>query len=528
METQVNLLNLELRRISVGALLCFGFALFYSLYNWLPLLDAKWSIIDDHEIVSTIGIRDRLPLSEIPAALGRTEIGNPGIATRFRPSYYSLRFLEAATWGKQPHIWYAARITIAVFFALVLTAVCLRLGGPILTFGFLFFELSRPYWSDIFARLGPAETYAVFGVSLIMMGFIVATKKGWRALPCIFVALGVVIAAGSKENFIILAALPLWLIFSPTVRLSFGLKSIFGIVLAYLGWISITIVRRLQNAGHDVYANPISIESRFGLLHSLVTRSDVLAWFFVCLLLLVLVHTWKVRDEQKGFLLKSLNGYIWAMVVLLAVFASQYVFYYGVWPAGAVPRYMFPGMLAKHFAIFLFFVVVTKIISIKPLRLRGVIWVVYLMASLYVLKLSVQDFNANRTASKEMVTNSISFTTRLNEALDFLRAHPTAALILNSNSVSDYEPVYSIQRFVMASGLTNPIALKLNGYSSENYSKGSDRLAFMLTGALERIQHSGESGFVPLRSADAIIECFSMGMSGPPLARCKSGNIIWP
>ncbi len=526
----MRLMNHELRRISFGALICFSFALFYSLYSWLPLLGARWSIIDDHEIVATIGIRDRLPLSEIPAALGRAEIGNPGIAIRFRPSYYSLRFLEAASWGKQPHIWYVARIVISVFFALVLTAVCLRLGGPILTFGFLFFELSRPYWSDIFARLGPAETYAVFGVSLIMLGFIVATKKGWRSLPCIFVALGVVIAAGSKENFIILAALPLWLVFSPTVRLSLGLKSIFGIVLAYLGWISITVVRRLQHAGHDVYANPISIESRFGLLHSLITRSDVLAWLSVCLLLLVLVHTWKVRDELKEFLLKGLNAYIWAMVVLLAVFASQYVFYYGVWPAGAVPRYMFPGMLAKHFAIFLLFIVVTKIISIKPFRLRGVVWVVYLMASLYVLKLSVQDFNANRTASKEMVTNSISFTTRLNEALDFLRAHPSAGLILSSNNVLDYEPLFSIERFVRASGLTNPVALKLNGYSSEDYSysKDSERLAFTLTESLEKIQNFGGSGFVPIRAADAIVECFSMGMSGPPLARCTSGNIIWP
>jgi len=522
----VNFLNLELRRISVGALLCFGFALFYSLYNWLPLLDAKWSIIDDHEIVATIGIGDRLPFLEIPAALGKTEIGTAGVMTRFRPSYYSLRFLEAATWGKQPHIWYAARVVIAVFFALVLTGVCLRIGGPILTFGFLLFEFSRPYWSDIFARLGPAETYAVFGLCLIMLGFIVATKKGWSTLPCIAIAVGIVIAAGSKENFIILATLPLWLIFSPTVRLSLWLKSFFGIVLAYLGWISITVVWRLQHAGHDVYANPISIESRFGLLHSLATRSDVLAWFFACFILLVLVHTWNVRDEQKRFLLTSLNGYIWAMVVLLAVFASQYVFYYGVWPDGAVPRYMFPGVLAKHFAIFIFFVVAAKIISIKPFVLRGVIVVVYLMAALYFMKLSVQDFNSNRTASKVMAANSISFTARLNEALGFLRAHPSAALIMSSNSVLDYEPLYSIERFVRASGLTNPVALKLNGYSSENYSysKDSERLAFMLTGSLEKIQHSGGSGFVPLHSIDAVVECFSMGMSGPPLARCKFGN----
>lgn len=524
----MHLLSLALRRISFGALLCFGFALFYSLYSWLPLLGAQWSMIDDHEVVATIGLRDRLPLSEIPSALGKTEIGSAGVSVRFRPSYYSLRLLEAATWGKQPQLWYAARIVIAVLFALVLTSVCLRLGGPILTFGFLVFELSRPYWADIFARLGPAETYAVLGLCLIVLGFIAAAKRGWSALPCIAIAVGVVIAAGSKENFIILAALPLWLIFSPTVRLSLGLKSIFAIVLAYLGWISMSVVRGLRHAGHDVYAQPISIESRFGLLYSLATRPDVLVWLSVCLSLFVLVRVWKSRDEQMMLLSKSLNGYMWAMLVMLMVFASQYVFYFGIWPIGAVPRYLFPGILAQHIAIFLFFVVTAKIISIKFPWLRSWVWVVYLIGALSFLKFSVKDLSANRVVSKEVATNTASFTTRLNEALGFLRAHRSAVLILSSHSVLDYEPVYSTQRFVMASGLTNPIALKLNGYSSENFSKDSERLAFMLAGSLEKIQHSGEGGFVPLRSADAVVECFSMGMSGPPLTRCKSGNIIWP
>ncbi len=521
----MNLLGPVLPRISFGALLCFGFALFYSLYNWLPLLDANWSIIDDHEIVAIIGLRDRLPISEIPAALGKTEIGNPGISVRFRPSYFSLRFLEAAIWGKQPHIWYAARIAISILFALVLTSVCLRLGGPILTFGFLVFELSRPYWSDIFARLGPAETYALFGLCLIVLGFIAAARRGWSTLPCIAIAVGVVIAAGSKENFIILAALPLWLIFSPTVRLSLVLKSIFGIVLAYLAWISISVVRGLRHAGHDVYAQPISVESRFGLLHSLVTRPDVLAWLFVCLTLFILLRVWKSRDEQMVLSSKSLNNYVWAMLVMLIIFASQYMFYFGIWPIGAVPRYLFPGILVQHLAVFIFFVVVAKIISTKFPRLRSWIWPIYVIGALFFLKFSVKDLRANRVASKIVAANTAAFATRLNEASDFLRAHPSAALILSSNSVLDYEPVYAIQRFVRASGLTNPIALKVN---PSGISKDAKSLSFMLEGSLERIEHSGEIGFVPLRSVDTVVECFSMGMSGPPLARCKSGNIIWP
>lgn len=525
---QAHLLTRVSRRFSLGALLCFGFALFYSLYNWLPLLDAKWSLIDDHEIVAVIGLNDKLPISEIPAALGKTEIANTGGSVRFRPSYYTLRFLEAATWGKQPQFWYASRIAISVLFALVLTSLCLRLGGSILTFGFLFFELSRPYWADIFSRLGPAETYAVFGLSLIMLGFIASAKRRWSALSCAVIALGIVIAAGSKENFIILAALPLWLFFSPAVRLSLVMKSIFGIVLVYLGWIFITVFRRVQHAGYDVYERPVSIESRFGLLHSLATRPDVLVWLSICLSLLVLVYVLKNRDEQMRVLSKSLNGYIWAMLVLLLVFAIQYVFYFGAWPRGAAPRYLFPGVFGQHFAIFLAVVIVAKIISVTSPWLRGRSWIVLLAAASCFLTFSVKNFATNRAASKTVVANTISFTSKLKEAFDFLRMNPSAALILNSNNVSDYEPLFSIERFVRASGLTNPVALKLNGYSPEAFSKDSQRLAFSLAGTLEEIQKFGKAGFVPLRTVETIAACFSMGMSGPPLASCESGNIIRP
>lgn len=516
------------QRITVGAWLCFALAALISLYSWSPLLDAEWSIIDDHEIVSVIGPGDRLPVFGILPALQRTELGNAGNSVRFRPSYYSLRFLEAATWGKQPHLWYAARVFIFLFFSLLLTAICLRLGGAALTFAFLAFALSRPYWSDIFGRLGPAETYAVLGSSMVAYGFVAAARRGWLWLPSLAVAAGVVVAAGSKENFVILGLVPLWLILSPRVRLSPALRAVFGVVLAYVAWIVIAVVSGLIHVGHDVYANPVSLASRFGLLNSLLARRDVLVWLAGGTALLLLTLVWERWDGTIKQAMHQLRGHIAAMLALLALFASQYVFYVGNWPEPAVPRYLFPGVFARHLAIFLFFAVIAKMVATMPRRPRFGIWIVYLVAALYFVKPAVSDLGVNRTAAKEVVAKTVAFGTSLDETISYLRAHPAAALIVNSHSVLDYESLYSIERFVRAAGLRNPIALNLSGYSAAAFS-GSDsqKLSFGLAGALERIRLEGEGNlFVPLSAAEMIPRCFSIGLSGDPHPRCEAGTTI--
>ena len=169
-----------------------------------------------------------------------------------------------------------------------------------MTFGFLAFELSRPYWSDIFARLGPAEIYDVLGVTLTMIGFIFADKKGgWSVLSCLLVTAGIVIAAGSKENFVIMGALPLWLIFFQSPPLSLKLKSIVAIALVYIAWISINVIERLRHFGHDVYQQPISIKSRIEPLYSFASRIDIIVLLTICLSAFVFIFVLREVREYK-------------------------------------------------------------------------------------------------------------------------------------------------------------------------------------------------------------------------------------
>jgi len=510
-----------------GTVLSFSFTILFSLYSWLPLLDAKWSIIDDHEVVTAIGPRDRLPILEIPYALNKTEVGADSNFLRFRPSYYSIRYFEAAIWGKQPSLWYATRIIIFSIFAVVLTAIGLRTGGVVLTLGFLVFEFSRPYWSDIIARLGPSETYAVLGVSLTMISFLFADKKGWSTLPCLLLTVGIIVAAGSKENFVILSILPLWLIFSSIPRLSLKLKSILSIGLAYSLWISAVIIDRLRHIGHDIYAQSTSLGSRLTSFYSFVLSPEILVLFAICLpLFFFIIHTKKENAQEKSWLI-SINKYILSIVALLALIFSQHFFYGGHWLHNVHTRYAFPGMFAVHAAFFLLFVVAAKIAGVRSQKLTGHIWIIYLVGALSFSALSIGKITSNRISSIARASASNSFTEKLNEAFDFLRAHPNSLLIINSHSVWDYEPIFSIQRFAQASGLTNPIILNISGYSPSSFSADSQKLELSLSTTLNNLQNQGGQGFKSLRKLDSISKCFSMGMSGPPLAECESGNIIY-
>src|SRR5262249_7451141 len=136
-------------------LLCLSLVLTMGTYYWSPLLRAKWSITDDHQIFSFIGQAYRLPVADIPQVLIRkTELGDIGSGTRFRPTYYFLRVLETSVLGKNPSAWYIVEISVWFVFSTMLTIVLLRIADPGLVLAFLAYELSRPYWSDIFARLG--------------------------------------------------------------------------------------------------------------------------------------------------------------------------------------------------------------------------------------------------------------------------------------------------------------------------------------------------------------------------------------
>ena len=162
--------------------------------------------------MGTIGNHPRLPITDVPTALGNTEVAATA-ANRYRPVYYFTRIMEMFAWGKSPAPWFALRMALAVASAVMLALISFRLAGPVLGFGFVVFELFQTYWADIYTRLGPSEGFAMFG-SCLAVSQLSARAQDWSPTRCLLIGAGVVLAIGSKENFIFMALVPAWLLWT--------------------------------------------------------------------------------------------------------------------------------------------------------------------------------------------------------------------------------------------------------------------------------------------------------------------------
>ncbi len=505
---------------------CCTFAILYSIYCWSPLARAGWSIIDDHEIVGTIGNRPRLPMTELPNAIGQTEVAATS-ANRYRPVYYFTRVLEMATWGKLPQPWFALRMALAIASAFLLASISFHLAGPILGFGFVIFELFQTYWADIYTRLGPSEGFAMFG-SCLAVSQLMPRQPDWDRRRCLLIAAGVVLAIGGKENFIFMAVVPAWLLWTKWHTLPTVAKVGFSAVLAFALWIVVVVVRGVAKAGQDVYANDVSAVGRFRLLAGFLGRHDVQIWLVACVALFLLWYWLRTAERNPNVAVQSQSRDVFNVGCLLAglliIYASQYVFYSGKWPEKALGRYLVPGLVAAHVAILVGLAALARFVDYYAPRWTTVAHVV---GALLMVGSVAHKWNGNRSRAVDTANTTAAFTKKVADAATYLKAHPEMMIVINSHSVVDYEPVQALPRFLRAAGVDNKIALRIDGYSSNSPAAAGSALVFQLARQLEDQRDRGSKEFQPLNSVDKVPGCFSFGLSGAPAARCVKGDRVW-
>lgn len=548
-----------------SAVACFAASLLLVLYAWWPLTSAQWSIVDDHEIVATASSLNGFSYIDIPAALELTEVSSDSAMTRFRPSYYVLRFAEIATWGAQPQYWYMSRIALFVAFALSFTWLCLRIAPPLLTLGFVVFVFSRPFWVDIFARLGPAEAYGALGLTLILIGVLRALKRQWGILECLALASGVIISSGSKENFLFLAIVPFGVLIWQWRALRWVTRCVLSLPVIFAIWVAATILTRVGRQGKDIYAQDVSLDSRLSLLIDLIARPEVWAWLAgVVMILAYIVFLEKVVARNRApvppSFQKKLWLLFWLMTGLFLVYSMQYVFYAGRWPELGNPRYLFPGILAKYLAMLVFAVFAHDAIQLATSR-RWVSRVFAVIVSLLFLgivqfprqmdgglfahevkilkKGFLPDLAWNRASAKKVVDESSRFSERIATGVAALKEQPSMAVIFNTHTALDYELVFSVERYIRAAGVQASIAVRLDGFGVDSFP--DDALARELTQVLDDIRSGRKLNqkdseqpahlqnlFVPLEQVDLSAGCLSYGFSGPAFAGCQQQIQIFP
>ena len=498
-------------------------ALILPIYFWGPLIKADWATIDDHEIMMFIGTAQNLALKSIPSAIVQTELNTNSQLPRFRPSYFGLRIFESVAWGKDAQLWYLIRISIGVLLSITIANICLTFTNGYIASGFLIWALSQPYWISIIGRAGPGETYCVLGSCLAILGLLSLHNSEYRLKKALFFTLiGIVIAAGSKENFLVMGLIPIWILYKLKWNKE-NAKQIFGCLLtiSFLVWIFSVVLSRIYSAGTDVYANDASFLARINIATQIIYSKTVQCWLITIVLMsfmlmsinLNLIPFTKLRKVSRVLL-----NYTYYISFLFCIYAMQYVFYFGLWPDRVTPRYLFPGILAFQGAVLIGLLFINLLIKtlVGNQRINLFISIAILLG---FVGTSWPYFNENRSQSIQAVVTTREHMTQIKKIANFLKTHHNYALIINSHQVRNDEAIISLSRFVRSEGVENLIALKINNYHIEDFEPNT--LNAQLAQMFYRISNNGLPGFFSSLNSVKGFPCISVGFSGPALESCE-------
>lgn len=432
--------------------LIFGLFGFYLISNNFT---AKLGIIDDHEIAMFLGNDGKINITEIPKAIMSTEVGQWGTNLRYRPSYHALRVIESSLWRDNAKLWYISHYLILV--------VSMWLGWTILTiyypqiisYLFVFYIMALPFWPDVFTRLGPSETYATLTVLIFIYGLI--KNNLW------LITVGYLISVGSKENLIVL--LPVLLCWTTyrylTTKITKSDFAVTFILTIYTIFIAASIFIATAKTGTDFYGSRISyryIFTRFfwDLPKIVITQHMIPSLVAICIGIYTTTRLW-TRIGWKKVLENSVAKQLFAMLVVLAVAGSQYIFYTNKLPSNM--RYDFPALLLFPVLDLMAFSLLMDIFKkrkyIRILTVAGYT-AIALICGLYIFN---HGYSAIQLQAKKNAVLSQNFDTQLNLATEKLKDNPDVLVMFVTNRYLSFELVISASRYLNSRSINNKYVL---------------------------------------------------------------------
>jgi len=486
-------------------------------------LKAGWWITDDYQPMSWLDPDGKLTFSKAYDIIWTTEVGHTGKSLRCRPSYYAARLTEAVLWGNSPKLWYLSRlvmfaVSVALFWKAFSRWISLP-GGAVA----VAYCLTLPLWGDIWCRLGPAETYAVFGTALFVFGMgevvrdALSPKCGITLVYWILLTFGALLAMGAKENFLLML-FPMWGLMAYvalkkrvtlTAVVCSHLMTVYGVIIGN----SIRIATRIS--GRDVYGRKIDWNARLSLgTRSLDRLFEGRIWMLIAagaVLVVALLLWWRHIPKFIRPLIRT------ALIIgcLVLLWVTQFIFYYSGssgWPRGM--RYDFPGVLAWPMLWVALAALGLEMIRIGNLnrKVRAVLYVAALVGMTILIGVrgfplvAKCDYNVRRTRL---------FTDNLNAAMARIRKEPDRPVIMVSDHLLDVEWCSSFRAFVRANGITNPLYVDFIWKPTKTKKKLRPVLV-MCRDRMMKYAKVGGPGFLPMSKLPAGKRPFAVGLSCKP------------
>jgi hypothetical protein len=334
-------------------------------FSWMALhaaLDSRFGAIDDHEIIRYLGIgKSKADWDDWFTLWKSTEVGGFGDAGRFRPGYYALRIAEACVWGKNVAAWYGFRIFLCASLLVAVWRLASQAWGASVGFSMAFALVGMPSVADMFARLGPSETY---GIPALALG-IWAWSQLWTSprqlrwmedLRWWCGAALLMMAVLSKEN-LVLFMMPLlgwtgWTLWRKKQGQgrAHAAWSV-GLVAVSVLFMCVIMVRMQMIHREDVYGADAGAATIFQSLFRSVSRlllgePLIIGWFFLGAACVWLALAGSRAKEGGVVRSTALTGFLPWLVLGVLFWMTQAVAYRDpLWPDGS--RYDQPAVLVS-------------------------------------------------------------------------------------------------------------------------------------------------------------------------------------
>jgi len=416
---------------------CFAIvvAIVISICGFMPLADAEFWEIDDHEIIFFSHAVEESNLSKLEAVydvLLSTEVGDYPDGSRFRPIYYLSRVVKSVLFNNNPTVWFAFQFVI---FGVSLTLFGLAVRNflsPLLVMASMALLASLPFNVDMWSRLGPAENGAFFFTMLLCFALsnIKSTSWAWP-VACVSVAL----AIGYKENFI--------LFFLPLVASLFYIKyvlkkkaSLFWLLFPCVsGCLALVVLLKVFfGLSEHVYSEKKSIfEFIFAIFSYFISHhfiAIIICIFFISFGKFFFFH----KQKEKNSI--NFAPYFLVSFVIVVLSLGNYFFYQGGIENNS--RYAFPYLF---FLLIIFLVTINFYVSLfKDRKWKNVC--VYLIAAFCFISFGFAQVKIYKHSARHA-----SRTKNFNEILKIGLDYEQIMLLNTSQPITMYEPYFSFKRF---------------------------------------------------------------------------------
>ncbi|AYV57244.1 hypothetical protein EFP84_18145 [Leptospira kmetyi] len=419
-------------------------AILFSVYFFGPNLKAQWWLIDDHEVFYFLKSKTEPSgwKNYFDILLNLTEVGNFGNAQRYRVSYYALRIFEVLLWKDNAFVWYLIRFFISTFFIFSLLRILLLRFPFTISCLFVLSVFSFRYWSDIFSRMATSELYIVFGLSLLLTAFSCYKPKEKNSVWIyLLISLGTIVCLGSKENFIILTAIPIGILFWERSKdTSWWNRMILVFPILYSALIVISLYLFFKKVPVDIYGNRVSLSEKLAVFLTKFVNEFTIGIFalIVAFLAFSILEFIKIRKVK-------ISIWFFLPLVFLGILLFNIVFYSGVWPTNS--RYDFPGMILYQGAILaLVFLIVSVVLRLFEVDIKHRDLVVNVVLIFFLCSVtSVKGITDLQRDSRTNMKRTQAFTSFLKE---FLSDSSDRIIILYVHQAFDFEPVDAMTRFL--------------------------------------------------------------------------------